>query len=134
MTDYEFLRWLADVRPIPYISLEEQRIRIRAIADQIERLSNPPDRSESRYCVLTCGHDVWLFDPKIGQTVLCRVCENPVTVASIQFKKPPMPRKRVCELLCGHRRYVDNPCIGLVITCPICSSGMRVIAIDPPVT
>lgn len=118
MKDYEFLRGLTTVLNKNFAFVPGETLdRLATIADQIERLSSTPDRSESLYCVLTCGHDLWLFEPKIAQIVTCRVCHNPVTVAKISFKEPT---KRLCTLSCGHHRFVDNPRIGLHILCPIC--------------
>lgn len=119
MKDYEFLRWLVSGGPTPRIPLVQQETRLLAIADQIERLSNPPDAPESLRCQLSCGHELWLFNPKMYGAVMCPRCPAPTTVAKIWFKEPT-PAKRLCVLSCGHHRFVDNPRIGLHILCPIC--------------
>lgn len=118
MKDYEFLRWLANCDPLPRIPLVEQRARIHAIADQIERLSNA---SESLYCQLTCGHELWLFNPTIGGTVMCPRCPAPVTVAKIWFKEPKLVRQ-VCQLSCGCSQYMDYPRVGQIISCARCGT------------
>lgn len=129
MKDYEFLRWLADYGTYNggIILRPDNTRQLRAIADQIERLSNTTD--ESLHCTLTCGHNLWLFEPTIGKTVTCRVCHNPVTVAKIWFKEPTQVKRRVCTLLCGHALYVDSPRMGADAYCSACVAMYRIVSI-----
>lgn len=87
-TDFQFLRCLADERErfgFPDEFNWKVTKQIRAIADQIERLSNT-DMQLTAFVSGTCMHPIVYKGPHVavGHVIPCNQCAGPTVVADVR--------------------------------------------------